>query len=363
MEPNKEPGMAIVELALRTRSAALSSRAAFVSLALLAALAFAPTAYAQTAIHFTLDRKIDGPAAPFFLAIDKGYFKSEGLDVTVDAATGGPLEAINRLASGTYDMGVSDINLLIKFRDTVATPIKALFVVFDKPPYAVIARKTRGIAVPRDLDGKTLAAPATDPAAAQWLIFAKANDIQNVTLENVGAPVREPMLAAGEVDAITGCAFTSFVDLKDRGVPPDDLVVLLMADHGVELYGDAIMVAPTFAEEKPDAVRAFLRAYRRALKDTVRDPAQAIDAVLRHSDGARKDLELERLRIAIRDNIVTQAVKAKGYGDIDAERLAAGIDQLAQTYSFKAKDKAAGTFDRSFLPPVTERRVSESASR
>ena len=80
------------------------------------------------------------------------------------------------------------------------------------------------------------------------------------------------MLAAGEIDAITGCSFISYVDLKASGVPPDDLV-LLMADYGVKLYGDAIMVAPTFAEEKPDAVRAFLRAYAKALKDTVRDPA------------------------------------------------------------------------------------------
>jgi NitT/TauT family transport system substrate-binding protein len=56
------------------------------------------SAHAETAIHLTLDRKIDGPAAPFFLAIDKGYFKDEGLDVTIDAATGGPLEAIGRLA-------------------------------------------------------------------------------------------------------------------------------------------------------------------------------------------------------------------------------------------------------------------------
>ena len=55
-------------------------------------------------------------------------------------------------------------------------------------------------------------------------------------------PVREPMLAAGQVDAITGYSFTSYVDLKDKGVPVDDIVVLLMADYGVELYGNAILV-------------------------------------------------------------------------------------------------------------------------
>ena len=284
--------MAMVDLTRLTRSAALAASAAlsrrtlFAALAgltLFAALMWPLAADAGTAIHFTLDRKIDGPAAPFFLAIDKGYFKAEGLDVTIDAATGGPLEAIGRLATDAYDMGVADINSLIKFRDgNPGAPIKALFIVFDKPSYAIIARKSRGVVAPKDLEGKKLGAPSADPAFAAWPIFAKVNgiDAAKVAIENVGLPVREPMLAAGEVDAITGSSFTAYVDLKERGVPPDDLVVLLMADYGVELYGDAIMASPKFAQEKPEAVRAFLRAYVSALQDTVRDPARAVDAVL-----------------------------------------------------------------------------------
>jgi len=134
---SKETGMAMVDLTRLTRSAALAlfaalsrltSFAAFAGLTLFAALVWPMAADAGTAIHFTLDRKIDGPAAPFFLTIDKGYFKAEGLNVTIDASTGGPLEAIDRLATGAYDMGVADINLLIKFRDSnPGTPIKALY--------------------------------------------------------------------------------------------------------------------------------------------------------------------------------------------------------------------------------------------
>ncbi len=359
--------MAILDLTRRTR---------FAALAWLATLASPASAFAETAIHFTLDRNIDGPAAPFFLAIDQGYFKAEGLDVTIDAAgaagpagpaaaAGSPLEPINRLATGGYDMGVADLNLLIRFRDANPAPIKAVFVVFDKPPYAIIARKSRGIDAPKDLEGKKLGAPTADAAFAQWPIFAKVNgiDAAKVTIENVGAPVREPMLAAGEVDAITGCAFTAFVDLKDRGVPPDDLVVLPMADYGVALYGDAIMVAQNFAAQKPEAVQGFLRAYVRALQDTVRDPARAIEAVLRRSDGAKRDVELERLRMAIRDNILTPAVKASGYGGIDPQRFAAAIDQIALAYRFQAKDKAAAVFDPAFLPAAAQRKVSETAAR
>lgn len=349
--------MAIVNRARLTQSVAL--------LALFVALSRSLAAHAETAIHFTLDRKVDGPAAPFFLAIDKGYFKHEGLDVTIDAASEGSPQAINRLATGKDDMGVVDINMLIKFRDVTKTPIKAVFVVFDKPPYAIIARKSRGIVAPRDLPGKKLGAPAADPAFAQWPIFAKVNGIDGakVEIENVGLAVREPMLASGEVDAITGCPFTAYVDLKARGVPVDDLVVLQMADYGLELYGDAIVVAPRFAQDKPEAVRGFLRAYVKALQDTVREPARAVEAALRREDTASKAVELERLRMAINDNIVTAGVKVNGYGDIDPQRLAASIDQLALAYSFRASDKAAGVFDRSFLPPPTVRSASAAVSR
>ena len=57
-------------------------------------------AQAQTPVKFSLDFKFEGPAAPFVVALDKGYFKAEGLDVTIDTAAGS-LEPINRVASGT----------------------------------------------------------------------------------------------------------------------------------------------------------------------------------------------------------------------------------------------------------------------
>jgi NitT/TauT family transport system substrate-binding protein len=335
-----------------------------IAVALLATAAAATGAKAETAVRFTLDRKLDGAAAPYFLAIDKGYFRDEGLDVTI-TTSGGAVEAIERLAAGKDEMGVSDLNTLIKVRDAAGSPIKAVFVVFDKPPYAVIARKGRGIDGPRDLQGKTLAAPAADPAFAQWPVFAKVNGIESdkVAVEDVSFAVREPMLAAGEVDAITGFSFTAYVDLKSRGVPADDLTLLPMADYGLALYGDAIMVAPGFAQDKPAAVRGFLRAYVRALKDTVRDPARAVDAALRRIDGASKTVELERLRMALRNNIVTLAVRANGFGGVDPQRFAAAIDQLALAYRFRAKDKAAAAVDLSFLPPAAERQVEEGASR
>ena len=319
------------------------------------------SATAQTAIKFSLDFKYEGPSAPFLVAIDKGYFKAEGLDVTIDTAAGS-LEPINRVASGTYEMGFGDINSLIKFRDAnPATPIKAVFMVYNKPAFSIVGRKSRGVEKPKDLEGKTLGAPAPDGAYAQWKIFTQANgiDASKVKIENVGFPVREPMLQSGQVDAITGFSFSSFINLKSMNVPVDDIVVMLMADYGVNLYGNAIIVNPKFAAEKPDAVKGFLRAFVKGLKDTVKDPSTAVDAVIKRNDVAKKPVELERLNMALKDNIVTPEVKANGYGAVDTDRLTKAIDQIALTYEFKnKKPTAAEAFDASFLPAAADRKAN-----
>jgi NitT/TauT family transport system substrate-binding protein len=320
----------------------------------------ATTASAQTAIKFSLDFKFEGPAAPFVVAIDKGYFKAEGLDVTIDTA-GGSLEPINRVASGTYDMGFGDINSLIKFRDAnPGTPIKAVFMVYNKPAFSIVGRKSRGVSSPKDLEGKKLGAPPPDGAYAQWPIFVQANgiDASKVTIVSVGFPVREPMLASGEVDAITGFSFSSYINLKDRGVPANDITVLLMADYGVNLYGNTIMVNPKFAAEKPEAVKAFLRAFTKGLHETIKNPATAIESVLKRNDVAKKEVELERLQIALKDNIITPEVKKIGFGAVDADRLDKSIEQIGLTYQFKnAKPKGSEVFDASFLPADQERKL------
>lgn len=328
---------------------------------LIAATLMTSAAAGETIVKFSLDYRIEGPAALFLYPLDKGYYKSEELNVTIEPAANS-IEPIERVASGEYDIGFGDINTLIKYRDgKPGAPVKAIFMLYNRPPFAVIGRKSRGIVVPKDLEGKTLGAPASDGAFAQWPIFVQANgiDAAKVKVENVGFPVREPMLAAGQVDAITGYSFTTYVDLKDKGVPVADISVLLMADFGVELYGNAILVNSKFAAEHPDAVKGFLDAFVRGLREAVKQPSIAIESVLRRNADARKNVELERLTMAIRENIVTSEVRANGYGAIDEGRLARAIEQIAQTYKFKAgKPKPADIFDASFLPTSRDRRFN-----
>jgi NitT/TauT family transport system substrate-binding protein len=281
------------------------------------------------------------------------------LEVTVDEAATA-LDPITRVASGSHVMGLADINALIKHRDQNPTAaIKAVFMFYNKPPYAIVARKSRGISEPKQLEGKKLGASPAGSTQAQWPLFAKLNNIDasKVAIENIGIPVRAPMLAAGQLDAALGYSFRIYVDLKDRGVPVEDIVLMPMANYGLKLYGSAIIVNSKFAAEKPDVVKGFLEAFLRALKETIRRPADAVESIVKREDGAKREVELERLRMSIRDNIITAEVRTNGFGAVEVSRLAESIEQIALVHTFKQKPKPEEVFDASFLPPRGERKV------
>src|SRR5215210_3164424 len=160
--------------------------------ALLAAVVFSGAALAQKDIpvRFALDWRFEGPAAPYFVAIDKGYYKQEGLSVSIDPGSGS-VEGINRVASGAYEVGFADINILVKYRDNPRNlPVKMVMMVYDTPAFSIVSLKKNGINKPKDLEGKVLGAPAADGAWAQWPIFVEANkiDASKVKVDNIGFP-------------------------------------------------------------------------------------------------------------------------------------------------------------------------------
>ena len=316
-------------------------------------------ASAQFDLKFALDWKFEGPSAPYFVAIDKGYYKAEGLNVSIDSGPGS-VAGIARVAAGTYPIGFFDINSLARFRDqNPDKDVKAVLMVYDRPPFAIVSLAKSGINKPKDLEGKTLGAPAPDGAYAQWKAFVKENGVDDakVKIENVGFPVREPMLADGKVDAITGFSFSSYFNLLTKGIPESDIKVMLMSDHGIVLYGNAIMVNPDFAKQNPKVVAGFVRATIEGIIDTIKDPDGAIKSVMKRNETAEEKIELARLKMSLNDNFVTPWVKANGVGGIDEQRMATAIDQIAVTYDFKnAKPKPLDIFTSEYLPPPAERK-------
>lgn len=313
---------------------------------------------AETALKFTLDWKFEAPSAPFFIALDKGYFKDEGLDVTIDSGAGSR-ESIPRVATGAYDMGFGDVNALIKFiEENPDGKVKAVMMAYERPPFAVIGRKSLGVTEdPKSLEGKTLGAPPPDAAFGQWSAFSTVAGIDTgtITIENVGFPVREPMLAQGQVDAIFGFSFSSVINLKAQGVDPDDISMIMMAENGLDLYGNVVMVNSDFAEANPDAVKGFIKALIKGFQDTVSDPEAAVTHVIPRNEILNKDVELDRLNMAIAQSIKTPAVVANGFGGIDPAKLTQSMEFLKTSMGVSTPPAADAVFDASFLPPKEER--------
>ncbi len=322
------------------------------SLAAAAALFVTTASQAQTSMPFALDWKFEGPAAPYFVAIDKGYFGEADLSVEISPGKGS-LDAIPKVATGAFPVGMADINSLVRFLDqNPGAPVTAVMMIYDKPPFAVVGRKSLGVEAPKDLEGKVLGAPPPDGAWAQFPIFAAETgiNVDAVTVEPVGFPTREPMLAEGNVAAITGFSFSSYLNLVRLGVPEDDISTILMADHGVDLYGNAIIVNTEFASENPEAVKSFLAAVAKGWVDAIADPAGAMPSLTKRNPAADAALEQRRLQLAIDANVVTDYTSANGMGGIDQERFNNAIEQIKLTYEFKAAPDAALYFTSEYLP-------------
>ncbi len=311
------------------------------------------SAAAQTEMPFALDWKFEGPSAGYFAAIDNGHFEEQGLGVEISAGQGS-LDAIPKVATGAFPVGFADINSLVKFLDqNPGAPVTAVMMIYDKPAFSVVGRASQGITEdPKSLEGKTLGAPPPDGAWAQFPAFASANDLDMdaITVEPVGFPTREPMLAEGNVDAITGFSFSAVLNLVRLGVPRDDIVTLLMADHGLDLYGNAIIANTNWAEENPDALRGFLAAIAAGVQDAIDDPRAAVEMMAERNPAADIELETERLELANRDNILTDWVAENGFGIIDDERMARALEQIAETYEFQNEPDASLYFTDEYLP-------------
>ncbi|NCO21617.1 MAG: ABC transporter substrate-binding protein [Rhodobacterales bacterium] len=321
-------------------------------LATAAMLASASLASAQTALPFALDWKFEGPAAPYFVAIDNGYFADEGLSVEISAGQGS-LDAIPKVATGAFPVGFADINSLVQFLDqNPGAPVIAAMMIYDKPPFAVIGRKSLGVETPKDLEGRVLGAPPPDGAWAQFPAFASANnlDMAKITVEPVGFPTREPMLAEGKVAAVTGFSFSSFLNLVRLGVPEDDISTILMADYGLELYGNAIIVNTDYAAANPEQITGFFRAVAKGWNAAIADPEGAVQMMISRNPAADLALETRRLQLAIDANVVTDYTRANGLGGIDGARMVRALQQLVENSSFTTTPDAALYFTDAYLP-------------
>lgn len=323
------------------------------------ALAGATPAAAQTPIKFTLDWVFQGPTSPFLVALDKGYYKAEGLDVTMDPGQGSA-GAVQRVATGAYDIGFADVNSLIEYNaKNAGKEILCVFMAYDFPPFGVHALKKSGIAKPADLAGKKLGAPVFDASFRLFPAFAKKTgvDAKSVQHVNLTPQLREQSLVQGTVDFISGHYFSSILDLKARGVKAEDVVSFNYSDYKMDVYGNGIIVSPALAA-KPEAVTGFLRATAKAWKEVAANPALGIAAAKKRDPLIDEKLETERLDMSLRLNVLTPFVKQNGMGDVDPARFARSVKDVAEAFDLPSAPDPDKVFTGKFLPPKAERMVA-----
>ena len=330
------------------------------------ALATLGTAQAQNKpVKFQLDWRFEGPSALFLQSASKGYYKDAGLDVTIDAGNGSGA-TVNRVASGTYDMGFADMAALMEFHannpDAANKPV-AVMMVYNNSPAAVLALKKSGIAKPADLNGKKLGAPVFDSGRKAFPIFEKANNVTNVAWTSMDPPLRETMLMRGDVDAITGFSFTSILNLEARGAKTEEIVVMPFADFGVKLYGNVIIVSPKMLKENPTAVKAFLTAFTKGAKEVIANPDAAIGVVKERDGIINTALETRRLKLAIDSVVASPDARKEGFGLINPARMALMASQVSDAYKTKTRVDVGAVWNGSVLPDAKELDILPKAKK
>jgi len=315
-------------------------------------------ASAQTPVKFTLDWVFQGPTSPFLVALEKGYYKAEGLDVTMDPGQGSA-GAVQRVATGAYQIGFADVNATIEYNaKNPGKEVLCVFMAYDYAPFGVYALKKSGIKVPKDLEGKKLGAPVFDASFRLFPAFAKKNGITKWEHVNLTPQLREQSLVQGSVDFISGHYFSSMLDLKARGVKFDDIVAMRYVDFGMDLYANGIIVSADMVKNEK-AVKGFIAATIKGWKDVIADNKVGIAAAKKRDPLIDEALETERLQISLQTNILTPYVKANGMGDVDPARFASSVKLVSEAFALPTAPAPDKVFTGKFLPPKADRMVGK----
>ena len=323
-------------------------------------LCSAPWVHAQgkslTPLKFTLDFRVTSQTAPFFLALQNGYYREEGLDVSLDVGSGS-VASITRIASGAYQLGLGDISSLIEFNaQNAGTPrVQVVYQYYNRAPFVIIGRKDRGITSDfLSLKGKKVAAAAVESTRRAWPMVARNKHLPAdlFSWSTTEFSARDNVMVRGDVDAAT-YFHDSAVSLFAR-IRPEELSILHYTDAGVQLYGNAILASSALIAEKPQLVAAFLRATNRAIVECIANPVAAVAAVRQREPILDDKTELARWAITTQ-YIAAADTKSHGLGDFSKRLLEQQVDSVVQTFALKTTPSADALFNSSMLPPKSVR--------
>src|SRR5712671_4053782 len=316
----------------------------------------APAAAQTTKLKLVLNWKYQGPQGMFFLADDRGYFKEEGLEVTLDQGNGSGA-GVPLVANGTYDAAFGDVNALIELaaKKPDDAPI-AVYVMFNQPPFTVAVKAGSPIKSPKDFEGKTLGGAANDGALKLFPALCKLTkiDCTKVNITNMQPNLREQMLMQGQVDGVFGYVNTIRFSAKLMGVDDSQLRYINYGDYGMDLYSNGIIVSKKLVKENPKAVAGLVRAINRGLIDSLKDIDASVAAVAKREPLIKIPVEKDRFIATLQSEMNHPEIAKIGLGNVDPERLKKSIDILVDANNLPRTPAVSEIFTSAFLPDAKD---------
>jgi NitT/TauT family transport system substrate-binding protein len=315
-------------------------------------------ATAQTALKVVLPFSFQGALANWTVAESDGCYKRNGLSVAIDGGHGSG-DALGKVAAGAYDIAIADFTTLLTFNAQPSAPdLTAVYIMADRAPTSIVALKKSGITKPADFAGKRIGDNVGEASRELFPAFAAANHIDAKTVNwiNVAANLRETSLLHGEFDAAAGPMFTITSGLRAIGVKDEEITVFPYAENGVDFFGNAVVVKPSWAAAHADALKSFLVCAIDGMKVALANPQAAVDSLKPHNSMLDERQALAELRFSNDFSILTPSVKANGFSAVDPTRLDRVLGLFATAYGYP-KPAADKVWNGAYLPPKAERMV------
>lgn len=323
-----------------------------------AAALHASKAAEPTPIKFVMDWAWEGTQASWAVASESGCYAKAGLNVQTDRGYGSG-DAIGKVASGAYNIGVADFSSLVNYDSSHPDDrLVAVFIISNRALTSAEGLKKAGIFKPQDLNGKRISAVQPDASHVLFPAFAKANgiDLNSIHWVIVAPNLREATLYQGQADAAVGHLNTVVTGLHALGVTDSELTIMPFMDYGVRLYGNAVIVKPAWAAAHADVMRSFVKCAIAGIQGSIRDPKGSVDLMKKFSSMVDTKKELDALKFSTTRAVYTDDVKKNGLSDVTPEELARELTQISDAMGLK-KPAPSVVWTSEYLPPRNGRMI------